>query len=92
MPDGIFVTVPAWGNQLLYSALNVINKPDWKIINVEDPVEYEVPGINQVQVRSEVGMTFSAALRAMFRTGTEIITMVGKFVTWKPQKLQLTHP
>ena len=61
----------------LYSALNAINKPDRKIITVEDPVEYEVAGINQVQVRSDVGMTFSAALRAMLRQAPNIV-MVGE--------------
>jgi general secretion pathway protein E/type IV pilus assembly protein PilB len=54
-----------------------INKPDRKIITVEDPVEYEVPGINQVQVRAEVGMTFSAALRSMLRQAPNIV-MVGE--------------
>ena len=66
MPDGIFLVTGPTGSgksTTLYSALNVINKPDRKIITVEDPVEYEVAGINQVQVRTEVGMTFSAALR-----------------------------
>ncbi|MFP6855091.1 MAG: ATPase, T2SS/T4P/T4SS family, partial [Opitutales bacterium] len=54
-----------------------INKPDRKIITVEDPVEYELTGVNQVQVRREVGMTFSAALRAMLRQAPNII-MVGE--------------
>ena len=72
MPDGIFLVTGPTGSgksTTLYSALNVINKPDRKIITVEDPVEYEVPGINQVQVRSEVGMTFCCLLAA--QTGTE---------------------
>lgn len=80
MPDGIFLVTGPTGSgksTTLYSALNVINKPDRKIITVEDPVEYEVPGINQVQVRSEVGMTFSAALRAMLRQAPNIV-MVGE--------------
>ncbi|MBQ8446106.1 MAG: type II/IV secretion system protein, partial [Opitutales bacterium] len=61
----------------LYSALNYINQPDRKIITVEDPVEYQMPGINQVQVRREVGMTFSAALRSMLRQAPNII-MIGE--------------
>ena len=80
MPDGIFLVTGPTGSgksTTLYSALNAINKPDRKIITVEDPVEYEVPGINQVQVRSDVGMTFSAALRAMLRQAPNIV-MVGE--------------
>ncbi len=80
MPDGIFLVTGPTGSgksTTLYSALNAINKPDRKIITVEDPVEYEVPGINQVQVRTEVGMTFSAALRAMLRQAPNIV-MVGE--------------
>ena len=57
--------------------MNAINQPDRKIITVEDPVEYEVAGINQVQVRADVGMTFSAALRAMLRQAPNIV-MVGE--------------
>jgi type II secretory ATPase GspE/PulE/Tfp pilus assembly ATPase PilB-like protein len=47
--------------------LHFINRPDRKIITVEDPVEYLLPGINQVQVSESVGLTFSAALRSMLR-------------------------
>jgi general secretion pathway protein E/type IV pilus assembly protein PilB len=80
MPDGIFLVTGPTGSgksTTLYSALNVINQSDRKIITVEDPVEYEVSGINQVQVRSDVGMTFSAALRAMLRQAPNIV-MVGE--------------
>ena len=80
LPDGIFLVTGPTGSgksTTLYSALNAINKPDRKIITVEDPVEYEVPGINQVQVRADVGMTFSAALRAMLRQAPNIV-MVGE--------------
>ncbi len=79
-PEGIFLVTGPTGSgksTTLYSALNFINKPDRKIITVEDPVEYELVGINQVQVRREVGMTFSAALRAMLRQAPNII-MVGE--------------
>ena len=80
MPDGIFLVTGPTGSgksTTLYSALNVINTPDRKIITVEDPVEYELAGINQVQVRAEVGMTFTAALRAMLRQAPNIV-MVGE--------------
>ena len=80
MPDGIFLVTGPTGSgksTTLYSALNYINHPDRKIITVEDPVEYEMAGINQVQVRRDVGMTFVAALRSMLRQAPNII-MVGE--------------
>lgn len=80
MPDGIFLVTGPTGSgksTTLYSALNAINHPDRKIITVEDPVEYELGGINQVQVRKDIGMTFSAALKAMLRQAPNIV-MVGE--------------
>nr|WP_226894957.1 GspE/PulE family protein [Luteolibacter marinus] len=80
LPDGIvLVTGPTGSGKTttLYACLNVINKPDKKIITVEDPVEYEMPGINQVMVKTDIGMTFAAALRAMLRQAPNII-MIGE--------------
>jgi len=57
--------------------LNQLNKPDRKIITVEDPVEYQISGINQVQVVQEIGMTFAAALRSILRQAPNII-MIGE--------------
>lgn len=80
MPDGIFlVTGPTGSGKTtsLYAFLNTINKPNRKIITVEDPVEYQLSGINQVQVNPLVQMTFANALRAMLRQAPNII-MVGE--------------
>lgn len=78
LPDGIvLVTGPTGSGKTttLYACLNFINRPDRKIITVEDPVEYELPGINQVMVKEDVGMTFAAALRAMLRQAPNIIML-----------------
>lgn len=80
MPDGIvLVTGPTGSGKTttLYSCLHHINKPDRKIITVEDPVEYQLNGINQVPVRTDVGMTFASALRAMLRQAPNIV-MIGE--------------
>ncbi len=80
LPDGIILVTGPTGSgktTTLYACLNVINRPDKKIITVEDPVEYEMPGINQVMVKADIGMTFSAALRAMLRQAPNII-MIGE--------------
>ncbi|MBW1698457.1 MAG: type IV-A pilus assembly ATPase PilB [Deltaproteobacteria bacterium] len=61
----------------LYSILNALNKEDTKILTAEDPVEFNFKGINQVNVKEEVGMTFAAALRAFLRQDPDII-MVGE--------------
>ena len=79
-PDGIFlVTGPTGSGKTtsLYAFLNTINTPARKLITVEDPVEYQLPGINQVQVDRHVDMTFAAALRSMLRQAPNII-MVGE--------------
>lgn len=80
LPDGILLVTGPTGSgktTTLYACLNVINRPDKKIITVEDPVEYELPGINQVMVKADIGMTFAAALRAMLRQAPNII-MIGE--------------
>jgi type IV pilus assembly protein PilB len=80
MPDGIILVTGPTGSgktTTLYSALHYMNKPDRKIITVEDPVEYELSGINQVPVNSSIGMTFPAALRSMLRQAPNII-MIGE--------------
>ena len=80
MPDGIFlVTGPTGSGKTtsLYAFLNTINTPTRKIITVEDPVEYQLAGINQVQVDKTIDMTFAAALRSMLRQAPNII-MVGE--------------
>ena len=80
LPDGIFlVTGPTGSGKTtsLYAFLNTINTPNRKIITVEDPVEYQLAGINQVQVNAAVLMTVANALRAMLRQAPNII-MVGE--------------
>ena len=80
LPDGLFLVTGPTGSgktTTLYSCLHFINKPDRKLITVEDPVEYQLSGINQVPVRHEVGMTFANALRSMLRQAPNII-MVGE--------------
>ena len=79
-PEGVFlVTGPTGSGKTtsLYAFLNAINTPTRKIITVEDPVEYQLSGINQVQVNPLVQMTFANALRAMLRQAPNII-MVGE--------------
>jgi len=79
-PDGIFlVTGPTGSGKTtsLYAFLNTLNQPTRKIITAEDPVEYELSGINQVQIVADIGMTFGLALRAMLRQAPNII-MVGE--------------
>ena len=79
-PDGIFlVTGPTGSGKTtsLYSFLHTLNQPTRKIITAEDPVEYELSGINQVQINAEIGLTFAHALRSMLRQAPNVI-MVGE--------------
>jgi type IV pilus assembly protein PilB len=80
LPDGIILVTGPTGSgktSTLYACLNYINKPDRKIITVEEPIEYQMTGINQVPVNSEIGMTFPAALRSILRQAPNII-MIGE--------------
>ncbi|HEX4629523.1 MAG TPA: ATPase, T2SS/T4P/T4SS family [Chthoniobacterales bacterium] len=80
LPDGILLVTGPTGSgktSTLYSCLNAINKPDCKIITVEEPIEYQISGINQVQVNADVGMTFPIALRSILRQAPNVI-MIGE--------------
>src|SRR5467141_620758 len=75
----ILVTGPTGSGKTttLYSALNELNNPEYNIVTVEDPVEFQVPGINQVPVRKEIGLSFGNALRSILRQDPDII-MIGE--------------
>ena len=80
LPDGILLVTGPTGSgktTTLYSCLNCVNKPDRKIITVEEPIEYQMTGINQVPVNPEIGMSFPAALRSILRQAPNII-MIGE--------------
>jgi type IV pilus assembly protein PilB len=79
-PNGIFLVTGPTGSgktTTLYSALDVLNRPDKKIITAEDPVEYNFRGINQCQVNEKIGLTFPAILRSMLRQAPNVI-LVGE--------------
>ncbi len=79
-PDGLLLVTGPTGSgktTTLYAGLQQLNEPGRKIITVEDPIEFEIAGVNQVPVRSEQGMTFASALRAMLRQSPNLI-MVGE--------------
>ena len=80
MPNGIILVTGPTGSgktTTLYACLNTINRPDRKLITVEDPVEYQLEGINQVQVKPQIGLTFAAGLRHILRQAPDVI-MVGE--------------
>jgi len=80
MPHGLMLVTGPTGSgksTTLYACLNKLNEPDTNICTVEDPVEYKFKGINQVQVKSQVGLTFAGALRAFLRQDPDVI-MVGE--------------
>ncbi|MBX3386127.1 MAG: Flp pilus assembly complex ATPase component TadA [Phycisphaeraceae bacterium] len=79
-PNGIFLVTGPTGSgktTTLYSALDILNRPDKKIITAEDPIEYNFEGINQCQVNDKIGLTFSSILRTMLRQAPNII-LVGE--------------
>ena len=79
-PNGIFLTTGPTGSgktTTLYSILNELNTEDTKVITVEDPVEYELDGISQIQVKSEIDFTFANALRSILRQDPDVI-MIGE--------------
>jgi type II secretory ATPase GspE/PulE/Tfp pilus assembly ATPase PilB-like protein len=79
-PHGLLLVTGPTGSgktTTLYSALNELNNPVYNIITVEDPVEFQVPGINQVPVKKEIGLTFANALRSILRQDPDII-MIGE--------------
>jgi type IV pilus assembly protein PilB len=80
MADGIILVTGPTGSgktTTLYACLSEINDESRKIITVEDPIEYVMPGVNQVHVKSDIGMTFARALRAMLRQAPNVI-MIGE--------------
>jgi general secretion pathway protein E len=80
MPHGIFLVTGPTGSgksTTLYSALKLINQPDKKIITIEDPVEYQMDGINQIHVNPQIGLTFATGIRHIVRQDPDVI-MVGE--------------
>ncbi len=75
----ILVTVPTGSGKstTLYATLNQLNSPQRKIITIENPVEYRMPGINQIQVNQKVGLTFASALRSILRSDPDIVRVGG---------------
>ena len=79
-PNGIILVTGPTGSgktTTLYAALNALNRPDRKVITAEDPVEYYLPGINQVEVKHKIGLDFALIIRAMLRQAPNII-LVGE--------------
>ena len=79
-PHGmILVTGPTGSGKTttLYTVLQTLNSPDYNIITVEDPIEYQLPGINQVAVKSDIGLDFASALRSILRQDPDIV-MIGE--------------
>jgi general secretion pathway protein E len=79
-PNGILLVTGPTGSgktTTLYTALDTLNKPDVKILTVEDPVEYQMPGINQIQVKPQIDLTFANALRSIVRQDPDVI-MIGE--------------
>ena len=79
-PHGLLLVTGPTGSgktTTLYSALNELNNPEYNIVTVEDPVEFQIPGINQVPVRKDIGLSFANALRSILRQDPDIV-MIGE--------------
>ncbi len=86
----ILVTGPTGSGKTttLYGALDKINSPDKKIITIEDPVEYQLDGINQIHVKSQIGLTFSAGLRSIVRQDPDVI-MIGEIRDYETAEIAI---
>ena len=86
----VLVTGPTGSGKstTLYAALNEINEPQRNIITIEDPVEYQLPGVNQLQVNMKAGLTFAGGLRAMLRADPDVI-MVGEIRDGETAKIAI---
>jgi type IV pilus assembly protein PilB len=90
-PTGaLLVTGPTGSGKstTLFAALNQISRPEINIITVEDPVEYRLPGINQVQINARAGLTFAAALRSILRSDPDVV-MVGEIRDGETAKISI---
>jgi type IV pilus assembly protein PilB len=90
-PNGIFLVTGPTGSgktTTLYAALNELNRPDRKIITAEDPVEYYLPGVNQVEVKHSIGLDFARIIRAMLRQAPNII-LVGEIRDYETAEIAI---
>jgi len=91
MPHGIILVTGPTGSgktTTLYTALSQLNSPARKIITVEDPVEYQLEGVNQIQAKSSIGLNFAAALRAIVRQDPDVI-MIGEMRDLETAKIAI---
>ena len=80
LPDGILLVTGPTGSgktTTLYSVLQELNSPNYNIVTVEDPIEYQLPGVNQVAVKADIGLSFADALRSILRQDPDIV-MIGE--------------
>jgi type IV pilus assembly protein PilB len=86
----ILVTGPTGSGKstTLYATLNIVNQPDRHIVTVEDPVEYRLPGVNQMQVNPKAGLTFASALRSILRSDPDVV-MVGEIRDGETAKISI---
>jgi general secretion pathway protein E len=91
LPHGILLVTGPTGSgktTTLYTALSKLNTPDVKIITVEDPVEYQIEGINQIQAKPQIGLDFAHALRSIVRQDPDII-MIGEMRDLETAKIAI---